>query len=609
MSGNYLSDALRKGKELGLSVARGVPQMATGLVDILGVPLTATGLAKSEDVFGSTDYLTKRGLLPPKQQGLENETTELISGALSPAGAAKSAMLGIGAIGSIGAKQLSQLLRKGFKDEGSFRRVAAGSRGAEPAGIQQGNGASGLTESELGGIQGVIEDASLRGGRGSDVRSIEDARQEVRRLIANPDENPAVKIAREINPEFSTEFMRTMPPSSMLKQSPIASTVRQMTAEGGIDPDLQRAIFTQYLRKMPDVVKKSGATNYNELSEAAYQALGKETDNQLDAMLSNGMRLSYHKNGEGNYLNSDEMLMDALLNKHLYTFQGGDPHTFLNQMDPQLGINANEKFRAVHDYFGHGTTGSSFGPKGEELAYGAHSNLYSPLAKIAAATETRGQNSLVNYSGMNADLMKKMADLRLKRNDMLRRGEPIDEIENRLRELGSQWKYAPQTDFILPPEFLDTNFKGGMPDYVRPFIKPTDGVDAPGFHWSNETNLRVTDPAYHGKGLKGRESDRKHLPGWEDRSYFYNHPALREPGLGSNQYETELSGMYDGVKDPLRLHNNAKATLMNPTTGMVDDDLVKNVFESAVKDAGYQGYKVDNTSAVFYPQALRKRSK
>jgi len=42
------------------------------------------------------------------------------------------------------------------------------------------------------------------------------------------------------------------------------------------------------------------------------------------------------------------MLRDALLNKHLYTFRGGDRHEFLNQIDPYLGLNDNEKFRAVH---------------------------------------------------------------------------------------------------------------------------------------------------------------------------------------------------------------------------------------------------------------------
>ncbi len=31
---------------------------------------------------------------------------------------------------------------------------------------------------------------------------------------------------------------------------------------------------------------------------------------------------------------------------------------------------------------------------------------------MAAATETRGQNSFVNYSGINAQLQKEMADIR-----------------------------------------------------------------------------------------------------------------------------------------------------------------------------------------------------
>jgi hypothetical protein len=113
MSDNFLSNALRKGKELGWSVARGVPQMATGFIDILGMPLTATGLVKPEEVFGSTDYLTSKGLLPPKQEGLDNETTELVSSALSQSGAVKA---GIGAIAALGmtkgAKKANEIFSK-----------------------------------------------------------------------------------------------------------------------------------------------------------------------------------------------------------------------------------------------------------------------------------------------------------------------------------------------------------------------------------------------------------------------------------------------------------------------------------------------------------------
>ena len=77
-------------KKLGLSVARGVPQLATGFIDLAGLPLTLTGMQRPEDIVGSTAYLTERGFLPPPQTGLLNETAELISSAVSPAGLAKT---------------------------------------------------------------------------------------------------------------------------------------------------------------------------------------------------------------------------------------------------------------------------------------------------------------------------------------------------------------------------------------------------------------------------------------------------------------------------------------------------------------------------------------
>ena len=84
-----LEETLRK---LGLATARGVPQLATGFVDLAALPFTATGMLRPEQVFGSTDYLTSKGLLPPEQKGLLGETTELLSGALNPATATKAAL-------------------------------------------------------------------------------------------------------------------------------------------------------------------------------------------------------------------------------------------------------------------------------------------------------------------------------------------------------------------------------------------------------------------------------------------------------------------------------------------------------------------------------------
>lgn len=59
----------------------------------------------------------------------------------------------------------------------------------------------------------------------------------------------------------------------------------------------------------------------------------------------------------------------------------------------------NDKFRAVHDYFGHAATGSSFDRHGEQAAYLAHSQMFTPHARPAMATETKGQNTSLILNG------------------------------------------------------------------------------------------------------------------------------------------------------------------------------------------------------------------
>lgn len=86
-------------KRAGYTFARGVPQIGTGLIDLFGLPFTMTGMIKPEDVFGSTDYVTKKGFLPTPEMGLGGllgETGELLSSAISPAAAAKTGILALG---------------------------------------------------------------------------------------------------------------------------------------------------------------------------------------------------------------------------------------------------------------------------------------------------------------------------------------------------------------------------------------------------------------------------------------------------------------------------------------------------------------------------------
>lgn len=63
----------------------------------------------------------------------------------------------------------------------------------------------------------------------------------------------------------------------------------------------------------------------------------------------------------------------------------------------QRPVLANDVFRFVHDAFGHGLEGAGFRARGEENAWQAHARLFTGSAVGAITSETRGQNSWLNY--------------------------------------------------------------------------------------------------------------------------------------------------------------------------------------------------------------------
>jgi len=152
------------------------------------------------------------------------------------------------------------------------------------------------------------------------------------------------------------------------------------------------------------------AKAYDELPEVsrspetikAYEALAKEVADQWDFAVNNlGIKFEpWTKEGQP-YANSREMVKDVRDNNHIYFFQGGDPHPFLNAVDPKTGFTTNDKLRAVHDLFGHAAEDYQFGPRGEENAWIKHSQMFSPEAQRALSSETRGQNSWVNFGAQN----------------------------------------------------------------------------------------------------------------------------------------------------------------------------------------------------------------
>ena len=438
-----------------------------------------------------------------------------------------------------------------------------------------------------------------------------------RRVVPPPELNKPFQIARQYTKATQgTDFVfPDMPVSSFEKQSAIAR-VHQLALEGS--PEYKAATFDAYQRQMPELVEMTGAKNHDEFMEKAYLQFGKEVDEQFKNL---PYKLSYHKNGEGNYANSREMNADLHNNGNLNVYQGGERHDFLNKVDKETGLTQNEKFRADHDVFGHGVFGNEFGPKGEEIGYGIHSQMFSPLARIPMASETRGQNSLVNYSPLNSDLFDHIHTLNRAAYHAKQRKDyaALKVIEAAKKEAYSGFQFAPQKAILLPPEFLDLKYAGGIPDYLASVNRPAKSTTfaSPLTHYSNKRDLEFTDPNRYGTGIKGQEAER--LAGAGDisnRSYFYlGEPGQVRPeaGLGSNVYRSESANLYNLNKDPLNFTTLAKVSNSTPfnaayNPGVINEGGSLNDIDRLVKLYGYEGLAVPSKSAasMFVPMKLTK---
>jgi flagellum-specific peptidoglycan hydrolase FlgJ len=170
----------------------------------------------------------------------------------------------------------------------------------------------------------------------------------------------------------------------------------------------------------------------------AYSQLNKEVQQQYDFLTKEkGVTFEpYGDNDPSPYPTSGAMMADLRDNNHLFVYNGGTPNEL---MTPEQ----NFMFRAVHDYFGHAASGLSFGPRGEENAWLDHSKMFSPLARQAMTTETRGQNSWVNFGPNGAT--------------------------NRANPLNTQ--FADQKALILPDEFhsrADAEIQPNQPPTQQP---------------------------------------------------------------------------------------------------------------------------------------------
>lgn len=147
--------------------------------------------------------------------------------------------------------------------------------------------------------------------------------------------------------------------------------------------------------------------------KAAYNQMIKETVAQWKAIEKTGLKIEFIKPGMKDPYEASPRLANADMrdNNHLWVFPTdlgfGTLTSDAVKNNPLLRptsivvdgkrLLANDVFRAVHDYFGHFKEGVGFRAAGEENAWRSHSAMYSPLARRAMTSETRGQNSWLNY--------------------------------------------------------------------------------------------------------------------------------------------------------------------------------------------------------------------
>lgn len=196
---------------------------------------------------------------------------------------------------------------------------------------------------------------------------------------------------------------------------------------------------------------------------AAYEALARETMEQYKAFSDAGFTIEI--NNEEPYNNAQEMIDDLRENRRIKIFStesgfGDTPITDKQRKENPLlrdsGIKdangntllINDVFRAIHDFYGHAELGNGFGAIGEENAWNVHARMFSPLARRAMTTETRGQNSWVNFSGINEEAFK----LRDKARELRKQGKEA-EAQELVKKVYEMMSFAEQKIGLLPEEF------------------------------------------------------------------------------------------------------------------------------------------------------------
>ena len=233
-------------------------------------------------------------------------------------------------------------------------------------------------------------------------------------------------------------------------------------------------------------------------------------------------------------------------------------------------VTANDLFRVVHDAFGHGLEGAGFRARGEENAWQAHARLFTGPAIGAITSETRGQNSWLNfgpYGDTNRTAKLAATVFATQKTGLMPEWTWTEGIAPDSRDV----RYSLREDTRSPALILGT--------------KQPNASEYFGVHYGNTRTDKLSGSKY-GTGIRGAER-RRLDQSFDDRIrkrvYFYvakpdGSMPPPETGLGPYVYTQNMGNILGPGAEMQRINNQVNGE--------------SNEFESAVIDAGYDGYAV-----------------
>lgn len=318
----------------------------------------------------------------------------------------------------------------------------------------------------------------------------------------------------------------------------------------------------------------------------AYENMIRQTRAQYDALVDAGYKfwfIDLNKPDNADYVSTPwNAMRDIRTNKVMGVFPTNDgfgsSEDFSPESNPLLAdtglkwpvggldgelspVLANDLFRAVHDAFGHGLEGAGFRARGEENAWQAHVRLFKGSALGALTSETRGQNSWLNYGPYG---------------DKNRTAKIEDTV------------FADQKTGLMPEWTWTEGIVESEPDVGLVFGTKQPGASSfEGTHYGN-VKVDTLSADKYGTGMRGAE--RRRLENSYDdrinrRVYFYikktdGQMPTPESGVGGFVYTQKFDNILGPGPEMSRLFSKANGDA--------------NEFESSVIDAGYDGYAVPN---------------